>query len=108
MIFGSIESDQDATIEYFEDHGLDITNPMGVNLVKVAQDLYNNGMPGKFEAIGLQLPLEGQFRFSPNAPWSTIPSNGFLNFTGTFGARAVVQYLEIMNVDRFNIYFAMD
>ena len=108
MIFGSIESDQDETIEYFENKGLDITDPRGVNIVEVAQQLYNNGMPGKFEAIGLQLPIEGQFRFSPNAPWSNIPSNGFLNFTATYGARAVVQYLEIANVSKFNIYFAMD
>ena len=107
-IFGSVESDQDETIEYFENNHLDITDPQGVNLVKVAEAIYNNGNPGQFEAIGLQLPVGGQFRFSPNAPWSNIPSNGFLNFTAVFGSKAIIQYLEVMNVDKFNIYFAMN
>lgn len=108
MIFGSIESDQDETIEYFENHGLDITDPIGVNIVEVAKAIYNKGWDGQFEAIGLQLPIDGQFRFSPDAPWSSIPSNGFLNFTSVFGSKAIINYLELNNVERFNVYFAMN
>ena len=108
MIFGSIESDQDETIEYFNKKGLDISDPTGVNLVEVARAIYNNGNPGHFEAIGLQLPVGAQFRFNPNAPWSNIPSNGMMNFTALWGARAVTGYLEITNAERFNVYFAMD
>ena len=108
MIFGSVESDQNETIEYFNQHGLDISDPMGVNLVEVAEAIYNEGREGQFEAIGLQLPIGGQFRLSADAPWSTIPSNGFLNFTAVFGAKAIIKYLEIMNVDKFNVYFAMN
>lgn len=107
MIFGSIESDQDETIEYFSKHGLDITNPKGVNLVEVAREIYNNGWGGHFEAIGLQLPEGAQFRFSPNAPWSNIPSNGMMNFTALYGAKAITNYLEI-NAGSFNVYFAMN
>ena len=108
MIFGSIESDQQETIEYFNQKGYDISDPQGVNLVEVAKAIYNDGKDGQFEAIGLQLPIEGQFRFSPKAPWSNIPSNGLLNFTAVFGSKAIVQYLELNNVDRFNVYFALN
>ena len=108
MIFGSIESDQLETIEYFNQKGYDVSDPIGVNLVQVARDIYNEGREGQFEAVGLQIPIDGQFRFAPDAPWSTIPSNGFLNFTSVFGSKAIIQYLELNNVDRFNVYFALN
>ena len=108
MIFGSIESDQLETIEYFNQKGYDINDPIGVNIVEVAKGIYNEGRDGQFEAVGLQLPIDGQFRFAPDAPWSTIPSNGFLNFTSVFGSKAIIGYLELNNVNRFNVYFALN
>lgn len=112
MIFGSIESDQDETRAYFN-KGLDITNPKGVNIVEVARQIYNGGNPGCFEAIGLQLPIGAKFRFGPNMPWSNIPSNGMMNFTALYGAKAITNYLEIdlsgsEGGDAFNVYFAMN
>lgn len=113
MIFGSIESDQHETQNYFIKNKLDITNPKGVNLVEVARGIYNNGNSGHFEAIGLQLPVGSTFRFGPNLPWSNIPSNGMMNFTAVYGAKAITNYLEIdltgsEGGDSFNIYFAMN
>lgn len=106
MIFGSIESDQIETMEYLEEKHGGSTN--GVNMVEVARALYNEGRPGVFELVGLQMPLEAEFRFAPDAPWSHIPSTGFLNFTAISGAKAIITYLEIANAETFNIYFGMN
>lgn len=103
MIFGSIESAQDEVRALLKGD-----DTKGVNMVEIASKLFNKGRPGVFEVIGLELPEGAQFRFSPDVPWSTIPSTGYLNFAAMPGARALVGYLEIDGADTFNIYFGMN
>ena len=106
MIYGSLESDQDVVMEYLERVNSGETE--GVNMVEVASQVYNKGMPCTFEIVALQLPVGAQFRFGKNYPWSNIPSTGILNFPSTFGAKGLIEYLEITNAAKFNIYFAMN
>lgn len=105
MILGSIESDQDKVAEIIEKNS---GETVGLNIVKIACDLYNGGNPGYFQGVGLQLPVDGQFRFAPDAPWSNIPSNGLLNYSALYDSKLLVNYLEINNADKFNVYFVMD
>lgn len=106
MIYGSIESDQDVVAEYLNE--INGGDTEGVNMVEVASHIYNKGMPATFEIVSLQLPVGAQFRFGKDFPWSNIPSTGIINFPSTFGAKGLVEYLEITNAAKFNIYFAMN
>ena len=101
MIVGSLENDMEEVQKAIVANG---NTTVGLNLVELAEKIYNNGNTMNFEVAGIIMEPGDKFRFNEKYPWSTIPSDGHLSFSAVGPTELYVKYLEIDSAE-FKIYF---